>query len=130
MGEGSTAELVLEAGSRTGRLAAFREVWGFRGTVLAFAERDIRVQYKQAVFGIVWAVIQPLILMAVFTLTLGHLAKSPEEGSTTRPSPSPRSFRGPICRAPRLSERTRCSATQRRSDVCTSRARCRSYRPS
>ena len=75
-----TRELILRAGARAGRLEALREVWSFRGTVLAFAERDVRVQYKQAVFGIVWAVIQPLILMGVFTLTLGHLAKIPGGG--------------------------------------------------
>ena len=56
------------------------EVWGFRGTVLAFAERDIRVQYKQAVLGVVWAVLQPLLFMVVFTLTLGRLAKVPGGG--------------------------------------------------
>lgn len=73
-------ELILEATSRLDRRAALREAWNFRGTVLAFAERDIRVQYKQAVFGVLWAVIQPLILMAVFTLTLGRLAKIPGGG--------------------------------------------------
>ena len=44
-------EMILEATSRPRRLVALRELWGFRDTVLAFAERDIRVQYKQAVFG-------------------------------------------------------------------------------
>lgn len=73
-------ELVLEAGSRLDRRAALREAWSFRGTVLAFAERDIRVQYKQAVLGVLWAVIQPLILMGVFTLALGRLAKIPGGG--------------------------------------------------
>jgi lipopolysaccharide transport system permease protein len=54
-----------------------REIWGFRDTILAFAERDVRVKYKQAVLGVAWAIIQPLAFMAVFTLTLGHLAKVP-----------------------------------------------------
>jgi len=30
---------------------ALRELWAFRETVLAFAERDVRVKYKQAVLG-------------------------------------------------------------------------------
>ena len=46
----------------------------FRSTVLAFAERDIRVKYKQSVLGIAWAVIQPLAFMLVFTLTIGRIA--------------------------------------------------------
>ncbi len=73
-------ELILEAGARARKLAALREIWAFRGTVLAFAERDIRVKYKQAVLGVVWAVLQPLLFMAVFTVTLGHLAKVPGGG--------------------------------------------------
>jgi homopolymeric O-antigen transport system permease protein len=73
-------DLILTAGARAGRLEALREVWGFRGTVLAFAERDVRVKYKQAVLGVIWAVLQPLIFMGVFTVTLGHLAKVPGGG--------------------------------------------------
>jgi lipopolysaccharide transport system permease protein len=75
-------EFILQAGTRVGKRAALRELWAFRGTVLAFAERSVRVQYKQAVFGIAWAVIQPLVLMGVFTLTLGHLAQIPGGGVT------------------------------------------------
>lgn len=68
-------DLILTAGARAGRLAALQDLWAFRGTVLAFAERNVRVKYKQAVLGVLWAVLQPLIFMGVFTLTLGHLAK-------------------------------------------------------
>lgn len=75
-------ELILTAGARAGRLAALREVWAFRGTVLAYAERDVRVKYKQAIFGILWSVLQPLMFMAVFTLALGRLAKVPGGGVT------------------------------------------------
>lgn len=73
-------ELILRSGVRIGKLAALQEVWAFRGTLLAFAERGVRVKYKQAVLGVLWAVLQPLVFMAVFTLTLGHLAKIPGGG--------------------------------------------------
>ena len=59
--------MILRSDARVGRLRAVHEVWGFRGTVLAFAERDVRVKYKQAVFGVAWAVLQPLLFMAIFT---------------------------------------------------------------
>jgi ABC-type polysaccharide/polyol phosphate export permease len=73
MGEART-ELVVE-GRPSGNLrAAFREAWQFRSTALAFAERDVRVKYKQAVLGVAWAVIQPLAFMAIFTVTLGKQA--------------------------------------------------------
>jgi hypothetical protein len=43
-------------------------------TILAFAERDMRVKYKQTVLRIAWAVIQPLAFMVIFTLTIGRIA--------------------------------------------------------
>jgi lipopolysaccharide transport system permease protein len=67
-------ELVVDGAPSRRLLASLREVWLFRGTIRAFAERDIRVKYKQTVLGVAWAVIQPLAFMAVFTLTIGRLA--------------------------------------------------------
>lgn len=60
---------------------ALGELWLFRGTVLAFAERDVRVKYKQAFLGVAWAVIQPLAFMAIFALAFGRLAKVPGGGA-------------------------------------------------
>lgn len=62
-------------------MQALSELWGYRDTVLAFAGRDVKVKYKQAVLGIAWAVIQPLTFMAIFTLALGRLAKVPGGGA-------------------------------------------------
>lgn len=54
-----------------------REFWAYRGTVLAFAERDVRVKYKQAILGVGWAVVQPLIFMVIFSLTFGRFLDVP-----------------------------------------------------
>jgi ABC-type polysaccharide/polyol phosphate export permease len=59
---------------------SLRELWAFRGTILAFAERDVRLKYRQAVLGVAWAVIQPLAFMAIFTIMLGKLANVPGGG--------------------------------------------------
>ena len=67
-------ELVVEGTPTRHLIASVREAWFFRATILAFAERDIRVKYKQSVLGIAWAVIQPLAFMVVFTLTIGRIA--------------------------------------------------------
>jgi len=67
-------EFVIERGGRVRLLAAFRELWSYGGITLAFAERNIRVRYKQAALGIAWAVIQPVVFMVIFTLTIGRLA--------------------------------------------------------
>jgi lipopolysaccharide transport system permease protein len=76
----TVTELVVEGGPRPRLRRALRELWAYRSTVLAFAERDVRVKYKQAVLGVGWAVIQPLTFMAIFSLALGRLAKVPGGG--------------------------------------------------
>jgi len=68
-------ELVIDGGPRPRLGQALRELWAFRHTVLAFAERDVRLKYKQTVLGVLWAIIQPLALMLVFTVAFGRLAK-------------------------------------------------------
>jgi lipopolysaccharide transport system permease protein len=75
-----TVELVIEGGPRPPLRTALRELWGYKSTIFAFAERDVRVKYKQAVLGVAWAVIQPLAFMAIFTFTLGRLANVPGGG--------------------------------------------------
>ncbi|KUG14892.1 o-antigen export system, permease protein [hydrocarbon metagenome] len=40
----------------------------------------MKIRYKQTVLGFLWAIIQPLFLMVVFTLFFGNLAKIPSEG--------------------------------------------------
>ncbi|MCA1696474.1 MAG: ABC transporter permease [Actinobacteria bacterium] len=42
--------------------------------------RDIKVRYTQAALGVGWAVVQPLLLVAVFSVVLGRLAKVPSAG--------------------------------------------------
>jgi ABC-type polysaccharide/polyol phosphate export permease len=48
--------------------SAFRELWHFRELIVTLAERDLRVRYKQAVLGVAWAVITPVVMMVAFTL--------------------------------------------------------------
>ena len=35
--------------------------------------RDVKIRYKQTVLGAMWAIIQPLLMMAVFTIFFGRL---------------------------------------------------------
>jgi len=76
----NTVELVLEASARPKLIGALRELWSFRGTILAFAERDIRVKYKQAVLGVAWALIQPLAFLGIFAVFFGRVAKIGGDG--------------------------------------------------
>ena len=57
-----------------------RELWSFRELALVLALRDLRVRYKQTLFGVAWAVIQPLAAAAIFTIVFGRLAGLPSDG--------------------------------------------------
>lgn len=54
-----------------------RELWGYRELVYFLAARDISVRYKQTVLGALWALLQPLALMVVFTFLFAVLARIP-----------------------------------------------------
>lgn len=56
------------------------ELWRSRELLYFLAWRDVKVRYAQAALGVVWAVLQPLLMMAVFTIFLGRLAKVPSDG--------------------------------------------------
>lgn len=58
----------------------FAELWRYRELFWFLALRDILVRYKQTVIGIVWAVIQPVLIMIVFTVIFGKVAKLPSNG--------------------------------------------------
>jgi ABC-2 type transport system permease protein/lipopolysaccharide transport system permease protein len=53
---------------RIGVVSAAVELWHYRELVLTLAERDLRVRYKQAVLGVAWALVTPLLLMAAFSI--------------------------------------------------------------
>jgi len=58
----------------------FHELWNYRELLFSFTERDIRIRYKQTALGFLWAIIQPLFMMIIFTVFFGKLAKIPSEG--------------------------------------------------
>ena len=60
---------------RTNVFTALRELWGFRELTVTLAERDLRVRYKQAVLGVAWAVIAPVVMMVAFTVIFNRFAK-------------------------------------------------------
>lgn len=58
----------------------WRDLWRYRELFFVLAWRDVSVRYKQTVIGLVWALIQPLMTMLVFTVIFGKVAKLPTEG--------------------------------------------------
>jgi ABC-type polysaccharide/polyol phosphate export permease len=67
-------ELVVEGGRQLGFVQGMREAWAFREVAWAFAERYVRLKYKQAALGIAWSVIQPLAFLSIFVILFGRLA--------------------------------------------------------
>jgi len=57
-----------------------KEIWNYRELFYFLTKRDIKVRYKQTVLGGLWAIIQPVFTMVVFTVFFGRLAKVPSEG--------------------------------------------------
>jgi ABC-type polysaccharide/polyol phosphate export systems, permease component len=58
----------------------FKALWLHRELLYFLAKRDVKVRYKQTVLGGLWAIIQPLFTMLVFSIFFGRLAKIPSDG--------------------------------------------------
>jgi len=56
------------------------ELWNYRELLYSFTWRDVKIRYKQTALGFLWAVIQPLCMMLIFTVFFGRLAKIPSDG--------------------------------------------------
>jgi lipopolysaccharide transport system permease protein len=56
-----------------------KDLWTYRELLYFLTWRDVKVRYKQTILGIAWAVIQPLMVMIVFTIFFGTLAKVPSD---------------------------------------------------
>jgi lipopolysaccharide transport system permease protein len=62
------------------RMLSPRELWRYRDLALQIAARDVTVRYRQTALGVVWAVLQPVLTMVVFSIFFGHLARISSEG--------------------------------------------------
>ena len=57
------------------------DLWEYRELLYFLTWRDIKVRYKQAVLGVAWAILQPVVIMIIFTVIFGKLAKLRSDGS-------------------------------------------------
>ena len=73
-----TEELIIEAG-RVER-QYWKDLWRYRELFFILTWRDIAVQYKQTVVGVLWAVLRPFLTMLAFTFVFGKIANLPSEG--------------------------------------------------
>ncbi len=61
-------------------LLDFKELWVYRELLYVLTMRDVKVRYKQTVLGFAWAIIQPVMMMVVFSIFFGRLAQIPSDG--------------------------------------------------
>jgi lipopolysaccharide transport system permease protein len=50
----------------------WKELWQYRELLYFFTWKEIKVRYKQAALGIIWTLLQPLAMMAIFVLLLSQ----------------------------------------------------------
>jgi lipopolysaccharide transport system permease protein len=76
-GSASEAEFIpvvtLQAASGWG-FPDFKEIWAYRELLYFLVLRDIKLRYRQTVFGGLWALIQPLAMVAAFWLVFDQIA--------------------------------------------------------
>lgn len=70
---------IIEPPSRW-KMPNWRHLWAYRELFVALGTRDVRVRYKQTLLGTLWAILQPLATMVIFTVIFGRLAGMPSEG--------------------------------------------------
>lgn len=55
-------------------------VWNYRELLYFLVWRDVKVRYKQTLIGAGWAILQPLMTMAIFTVVFGNFLNIPSDG--------------------------------------------------
>lgn len=73
------AELVIQPAGRWPKID-LHEIWAYRELFFFLVWRDIKVRYAQTVLGALWAILQPVLTMIVFTVIFGLFAKIPSDG--------------------------------------------------
>lgn len=56
-----------------------KDLWQYRELFYFLTWRDIKVRYKQTVLGAAWAILQPFLIMVVFSIFFGRLAGLPSD---------------------------------------------------
>lgn len=68
-------ELKISSGSKTKFSTIGKDLWQYRDLISILAWRDYKVRYAQTFLGFVWAFLQPLATLLIFTLIFSRVAK-------------------------------------------------------
>lgn len=79
-GSAAGARIVIIRPAQKIMLPDLLDLAQYRELLLFLIWRDLAVRYKQTVLGALWAILQPVFTMVVFSVFLGKLAKVPSDG--------------------------------------------------
>src|SRR5438105_7819418 len=66
--------VVIQPGKKWSFLS-LKDIWAYRELLFFLCWREVKVRYKQTALGAAWAVLQPGMMMVVFTVFFSRLAK-------------------------------------------------------
>jgi lipopolysaccharide transport system permease protein len=58
-----------------------KELWEYKELFYFLAWREMKLRYRQTLLGVLWAIIQPLFTMILFTVVFGGVVKAPTDGA-------------------------------------------------
>ncbi|MBK7781920.1 MAG: ABC transporter permease [Ardenticatenia bacterium] len=79
MSDSRAATVIIEP-VRGIRSLGLQDLWSARELLYFMLWRDVKGNYRQMAFGPLWMLIQPLVMMLIFTGVFGTLANLPSEG--------------------------------------------------
>jgi len=60
------------------RRSALADLLNYRQLIVLLVVRELKVRYKRSVFGILWTMLNPLLLMVVYTVVFATIMRSPQ----------------------------------------------------
>jgi len=75
-----TAWVVNRAPTKRWQGVDLAEAWRYRELAYMLALRTLKLRYRQTFFGVAWALLQPLVALAIFAVIFGRFAKLPADG--------------------------------------------------
>src|SRR5438477_6954590 len=74
------APLVVIEPSKSWVSLNLADLWAYRELLYFLTWRDVKVRYKQTALGAAWAILQPLLMMVIFSFLFGRVAGMPSDG--------------------------------------------------
>lgn len=72
-----TSEYTIDSSNK--KWFDWTEIWRYRELFYFFTWRDVKIKYKQTILGFLWAILQPLLMMIIFTVFFGRVLNVPSQ---------------------------------------------------